>query len=177
VALIQNANAQVSKVKIELTTCPSSEEALSNRQRSLTECMTYISASLKAPNDVLNESELLRDVWDPPGTFRNEDRIQSPTKGSGSSSAHTDPEATGGILTCEYTPGKVSSIVNYGKDDAVQVSVIGKWPMEIRNYGSGPRTRQIAGEMSNETLQQLSRALSGHVLHNTKNSADDIQDP
>jgi hypothetical protein len=139
--------------------------------------MTYISASPTALNDVLNESELLRDVWDPPGTFRNDDRIQSPTKGSGSSSAHTDPEATEGILTCEYIPGKVSSIVNYGEDDAVQVSVIGKRPMIIRNYGSGPKTRQIAGEMSDEILQQLSRALSGHVLYNTKNSADDSQDP
>ena len=73
-------------------------------------------------------------------------------KGSGSSSAHTDPEATKEILTCEYTPGKVSSIVNYGEDDAVQISVIGRRPMRIRNYGSGPKMRQIAGEMSDETL-------------------------
>ena len=105
-ALIKNAKAQVSNVKVELATFPGSQEALSKRQQSLIECMTYSSASLKVLDDVLDESEPSRDVWDPPGTFRKEDRFQSKTKGSGSSSAHTDPEATEGILTSEYTPGR-----------------------------------------------------------------------
>jgi hypothetical protein len=71
------AGLQVSEVKVELTTCPSSEEALLNRQRSLTECMAYISATLKVLNDVLNESEPSRDMWATLGAFCNKDRIQS----------------------------------------------------------------------------------------------------